>query len=740
MGEHGGSGDDAADEIRSLARFPDENPHPVLRLSNDGAILYANAPSGALLEHWDTRVGGPAPPDVVAALEHAIAEGRPERIEASVEGCIYAISVAPIAAAGYANLYCQDITDQRAAEQRVADLAKFPDENPNPVMRISATGNILYANVPCEPILTQWGAQRGGKVPDDVADALQRALRFVDSQHLDVVCGATIYGLELSPVPAAGYANVYGRDVTRQKQAEAQLIKARDQALEASRSKSAFLANMSHELRTPMNAIIGYSEMLLEEAEDLKLDEFVPDLGRIHGAGRHLLHLINDILDLSKIEAGRMSMYLEDAVVSDLIELVTDTARPLATKNDNRFDLEVSDAVPVMHTDVTKLKQILLNLLGNAFKFTKAGRVKLEVGPAPGGHGNVRFAVTDDGVGMTPEQIERIYGAFTQADDTTTREYGGTGLGLAITKRFCEMLGGNIMVESTPGEGSTFTVTLPARSRKPSQAADRISTEPVRTENRGPVGRDPVLVVDDDEDVRELIRSTLVRAGFNVVTCARGDEALELARTIAPIAITLDVIMPEMDGWSVLTALKSDEATRQIPVIMVSISDDQSLGMALGATEFMTKPLDRARLVELLDTHRSDRKTGSVLIVDDEEETRELLRRSLTKGGWTVTEACDGRDGLDKLEDDAFDVVVLDLMMPVMDGFQFLEKVRNGERWRELPIIVVTARELADDDRRRLDGSVAQVLSKGDMPRDMLLSEVQRLVRDSVRPPPGGPT
>ena len=319
----------------------------------------------------------------------------------------------------------------------------------------------------------------------------------------------------------------------------------------ASEHKSAFLASMSHELRTPLNAIIGYSEMLSETAQDEGQDEFLPDLAKIRDAGRHLLGLINDILDLSKIEAGKMDLYLEDVDLASLIEEVRSIVEPLAAGNANRLEIACPVALPTLHTDRTKLKQSLLNLLSNAGKFTHQGQIRLEVSPADA---EVSFIVSDTGIGMTEAQLGRLFQAFSQADVSTTRQYGGTGLGLAITKHFCEMLGGRITVESTPGQGSTFTITLP----------DRRQAIPAVARPEGAEHAPLVMIVDDDPNARDLLAATVRREGYRVIEATDGATALALAREWHPDIITLDVLMPRMDGWAVLTAIKSDPELAEI--------------------------------------------------------------------------------------------------------------------------------------------------------------------------------
>jgi signal transduction histidine kinase/CheY-like chemotaxis protein len=499
-------------------------------------------------------------------------------------------------------------------------------------------------------------------------------------------------------------------------------LEAKSRELEvASRHKSEFLANMSHELRTPLNAIIGYSEMLQEEARDQNADGFVPDLQRIHAAGKHLLELINAVLDLSKIEAGKMELYLEAFEVGPLVRDVAAVLEPLAQKNANRLEIRCAPDVGAMRADLTKLRQALFNLLSNACKFTERGVVSVTVVREPAADGDTLvFAVSDTGIGMTPTQMARLFEEFGQADASTTRRYGGTGLGLALSRRLCRMMGGDITVASEAGRGSTFTIRLPADVKE----LARETTAPTARETT-PAGASAVLVVDDDAAVRDLMARFLGKEGFRVVTAGGGEEGLRLARELQPDVITLDVLMPGMDGWSVLAALKADPTLADIPVVMLTMLDDRNLGYALGAADYLTKPIDRERLVAVLGRHRRDLP---VLVVDDDADFRELARRTLEREGYTVIEAENGRVGLARLHETKPGVVLLDLMMPEMDGFDFVAAARAEAAWRSVPIVVITAKDLSPEDHERLNGYVARVFQKGALSRETLLGEVRDLV------------
>src|SRR6266446_1138698 len=403
-------------------------------------------------------------------------------------------------------------------------------------------------------------------------------------------------------------------EISHRKQAQEDLLKAKYVAEEASRAKSTFLANMSHELRTPLNAIIGYSEMLEEEARDSATAENVQDLQKIQSAGKHLLSLINDVLDLSKIEAGKMTLHLESFDISAMIEEIVSTLQPAIEKNKNILRLHLADDMGVMRADATKVRQILFNLLSNACKFTDHGIITVEVDQRTElGEDWIRLQVADTGIGISAKQKENLFQEFAQADTSIARKYGGTGLGLAISHRFVQLMKGRIGVESQPGQGSTFTVHLPAQAKM--EAVDPIHAEgagdPPTLVSDVKTDRDTILVIDDDPAVRDLMSRFLGKLGFNVLTVGSGDEGLRLAKRVRPAVITLDVVMHDCDGWSVLRRLKADAELSKIPVIMVTIVDNEAMGLDLGAANYLIKPVDRDRLAVLIEKHRIARSSAT---------------------------------------------------------------------------------------------------------------------------------
>jgi PAS domain S-box-containing protein len=690
-----------------------------------------------------------------------------------------------------------DITERKQTEERLR-LLESVVVNTNDAVMIMEVGDpanlrIIYVNeafahmtgyMP-EEVIGKNPAMFQGTDTDQAEVARVRAelaqWKSIQTEIINYRKDGSEFWVEIEMVAIANPLGEYThwisvqRDISDRKAAEEALRKGKEAAEEANRAKSQFLANMSHELRTPLNAIIGYSEMLQEEAHDFGYSDIVPDLEKIRGAGQHLLALINDILDISKIEAGRMELYLETFEPDLLLLEMQATIEPLMAKNRNTFSVSCPDNLGTMRADLTKVRQSLFNLLSNAAKFTENGTVTLTVEKrevtslsaenpdaplslAPATF--LLFQVSDTGIGMTVEQMTKVFQAFTQADASTTRKYGGTGLGLAISRRFCQMMGGDITVSSEVGKGSTFTLWLPMEVVDPKQVevrqvdAKQMETAIAVSQAAGTVAdtaqngdcpaisgsgdRKTVLVIDDDPAVRDLVQRYLTKEGFRVETAANGTEGLQLARQIRPDAITLDVLMPDTNGWSVLSAFKADPDLAEIPVVVMTIVDDKNRGFALGAADYLTKPIDYQRLTHLLQKFQPDcpadaLETRRVLVVEDDASIRQMFRRVLEREHWQVAEAENGRVGLQVLSQQHPDLILLDLMMPEMDGFQFIHAVRENPDWRSLPIVVVTALDLTPADHLRLNGYVEQILQKGTYGRDELLHEVHELVLTCIR-------
>lgn len=524
--------------------------------------------------------------------------------------------------------------------------------------------------------------------------------------------------------------------VMERSRSEEQLRSAKEDAEAATVAKSQFLANMSHELRTPLNAIIGVSEMLHEDAEASGQTDTIDPLQRIVRAGRELLYLINDILDLSKIEAGKLDLLLEQFEIAAIIEESVTTTLPFAARNDNRLNVRYDEQLGSMLADQTRVRQVILNLLSNACKFTEKGEISVQATrDIVDGRDWLSLSVSDTGIGMTEEQIARLFREFSQADPSTTRKYGGTGLGLAISRRLCHHMGGDISVVSTPGKGSSFTVRLPMSPDSKGNGGTRRYQSAVAgvAESRS----NTVLVVDDDPTVREMMQRYLSREGFHVVTAADGDEGLRIAREIVPSVITLDVVMPDKDGWDVLRLLKSDDALSGIPVVMLTIIDERNKGYALGASDYVVKPVEREQLLSILEKYRAPDASNKVLVVEDDLDMRRRLRGTLAEQGWEVEEAENGRIALDHLSGSRPNLILLDLMMPEMDGFEFLAELREHDYHGKIPVVVVTGADLSEEEHRNLNGGVERVLSKSAYSRDQLFEEVRTLVAQYVRPASG---
>jgi len=491
---------------------------------------------------------------------------------------------------------------------------------------------------------------------------------------------------------------------------------------DADRLKSQFLANMSHELRTPMNSIIGFSEILIERLSDTLDPKHVSFLRHILTSGQHLLGIINDILDLSKIEAGKMEVYAEEFKVRPVIESVCAVMRGMGRSTTApTFVIDADPGLPPIETDLAKFKQILYNLLSNAMKFSPP-ESPISVRAMHTGDA-VTISVRDEGIGIDPKNHDVIFEEFRQIDGTARREFGGTGLGLALVKKFVQLQGGWVRVDSAPGRGSTFSFTLPLKSR--AAVVSRIP-ELVPTEDRA----ERVLVVEDDAHAYELISTALASAGYISVRARHGEEAIRLARESRPIAITLDLVLPGVDGWEVLKTLKSEPATRDIPVVIISRVDERDLGVALGADDYFVKPVDRDRLLDRVrQLTTADQSRTRLLLIDDDTTLHELLDEELTRLGYTIESAFNGEMGLAAAKENAPDVIILDLMMPGMSGFEVAGLLKDHPSTARIPILVLTSKEISADDRRELQSKVAACVQKGKSARDQLVAEIRRLRR-----------
>ena len=724
----------------------------VLLTRSDAALAEALEAAGHQSTVWDLDQPAPAAHVAIvygaaeiaraaASPVHLLAVVAPEELDAlgARAGRLSDFAVAPAKACELVTRVKRICTRPTWTREQINELMVLAVERTNDVVEVSTPSAVLqYVNPAFHNVLGIPPEEAIGKTPAQLMRSSAHTPEFFKELDRTLQAGQMWSGTLISkardgrmvhfdtsitPIVdetgAPTHHMAVKRDITEVIQRRQALMEtnraleqARDTAVAASRAKSEFLANMSHELRTPLNAIIGYSEILLE---DLGSDaQVAKDLNRIRGAGNHLLSLINDVLDISKIEADKVELRPEPFDLAELIELVASTVQPLAYKNRNNFVVNCEKGIGTMIADRTRLRQVLFNLLSNACKFTKDGEVELEV---KRGKQTFEINVRDSGIGISPEQQAKLFQPFVQADSSTTREYGGTGLGLVICRRLVEMMGGTVSLTSVVGKGSTFHVTLPA---------DSVSSDPairIIKDSKAPV----VLLIDDDPDIRDLFARTMPRRGFQVMLASSGAQGIDLAGRVKPDAIVLDVKMPGMSGWDVLSALKLSDRTAHLPVIMLTVMQQREIGQALGAVDYLVKPLDPEALNVTLRRHIHT-ASASILVVEDDEPTRELITRTLQNAGHAVTAVENGQLALDALPEARPDIIILDLMMPVMDGFTFLHHLRALPEHAHRPVIVATARVLSEDERKNLSSTAQHVIEKQAHTRQQLLE----LISDQI--------
>ena len=526
----------------------------------------------------------------------------------------------------------------------------------------------------------------------------------------------------------------------------ADLAIARDAAVQASKAKSQFLANMSHELRTPLNAIIGYSEILLDYQPVTADEDVAADVKKILTSGKHLLTLINDILDISKIEAGKISLELYEFSVAALLEDLALTTKPLVAKNSNCLQLECPKTVGYMYADPTKLTQVMLNLISNAAKFTDHGTITLSVEKPDEEH--IIFKVRDTGIGLKQDEIDTLFRPFSQADNSTTRKYGGTGLGLAISRHYCQIMGGNLTATGSADEGSLFSVILPIKVGEPvslqtNTADNELALADARTNRLGAddcVGTDEsmnvsiederrqyiskVLIVDEDPLVCESLKTLLLDSGYDAKVAHSEDQAIDKVYEYMPDVVILDMLLSGADGWSVLTKIKQDPVLQDISVIVVSIMEDKNIGYALGPIDYLPKPIDTRRLTELVNKNTRKNTRTPILIVESEKKVRQSIMRALGKNNGQIIEANDVAQAMIALEKQTPSLIIHALMMPEMDGIEFLAKLRANDQWRSIPLITISPDDLSDSDHQRLQQSVNTVMQQAEKNCQQTMHEV----------------
>ena len=536
-------------------------------------------------------------------------------------------------------------------------------------------------------------------------------------------------------------------EVKQEHEAAQEALRHQLKAETANKAKSQFLANMSHELRTPLNAIIGYSEMMMEEMIAPDQQDYTDDLSKVRAAGKHLLSLINDVLDLSKVEAGKMHLYYEDVKVYQLIDDVVDTIKPMVDRNNNTLVVDCPDGIGSITTDISKLRQSLLNLLSNAVKFTNNGQVSITVTRNFYNEMEwVYFAVRDTGIGLSREQMNRLFVAFVQADESTTREYGGTGLGLAISRSFCNLMGGDIAVESEIGAGSTFTIRLPLEVAQVTlvepesvdvieqQALDDEDSKRKLEDHEHKVDRERrkrksiILIIDDDPMGCDIPRRYLEKDGFQVECACDGMEGIQKINELHPDVILLDVMLPGMSGWQVLTYVKKQPSLVQIPVIMLTMIDEKSTAYSLGATYYLHKPIDKGELSRVINNCLRKEGRKMVLVVDDNADARKLVRLILENEGLGVVEAENGYLGLMRVAERRPALILLDLMMPGMSGRQFLDELQKREDCLQIPVIALTGMDIDSNELKALEGRVDKIIQKGAYSIDQVLAEVREIM------------
>jgi len=511
-----------------------------------------------------------------------------------------------------------------------------------------------------------------------------------------------------------------------------ELFYAKEKAEQATKTKSEFLANMSHELRTPLNAIIGFCEILIEDATEMKQESFVNDLNKIHKSGKHLLDLINDILDLSKIEAKKMDINIKSFIMQDLVRGAVDTLEPYAKINKNSIEYTLPEKPIDVTSDESKIRQILFNLVSNACKHSEESTITVDINVEK--NNNVYMLtckVIDAGSGIPADKLKDIFDPFKQAGRTDTSKVKSTGLGLAISKAYVELLGGSIHVKSKVGEGSIFTFKVLQNHREGVEDKAEKVLESATGISSNSINGGKVLVIDDDIIFLDLLNTRLSKQGYSVHTANSGEKGLQKAKKLLPDIIILDIVMPDIDGWTVYKKIKSTKLLSEIPIIVTTIGDYEHMAKDFGVVDFLSKPIEWNTLSKMLSKHENLNQSRYILVVDDDSTTREILRKMLIKDGWRVNEADHGKNAIKHLENEIPELILLDLLMPIMDGFKFLQELKKKTEWAKIPVIVITSKDLTEDDISFLSESADNVIQKGRYTRDELIKQIDSIIKEN---------